>query len=64
MASKMYEVEVIYTVRRKVYVSADSPSAARTLAGDSADNWEDAGDVHEDMDTLRLPTHRVFEGTI
>jgi hypothetical protein len=62
--NQMFEVEVIYAVRRRVYVTAASPSIARKLAGESVDNWEDAGEVHEDMDTLRLPTHRVFEGTI
>jgi hypothetical protein len=61
---QMYEVEVIYAVRRKVYVTASSPAAARKLAAASDTNWEDAGDVHEQMETLRLPADRIFEGTI
>jgi len=64
MASPMHEVEVAYEVRRKVYVTADTPAAARKLAKEGPDNWEDAGDIHEQMETLHLPEVRVFEGAI
>lgn len=60
---QMFEVEVIYATRRKVYINAESPKEARKLALDTA-NWADAADPHEDMDTLRLPKHRIFEGAI